>query len=250
MSDLIRAELLKLRTTRMSWWIAAAALAFVPLGIALAIQAAGQAGNATLDSSEGLRNVILAASSGGVLVLVLGIFVVAGEFRHDTATATFLINPDRGRVVGAKLVAAGLAGVAVGVGVGASLVTLAVAVPWLSAKGVDLGAHSGDIALVLLAALAATVLSAVVGVGFGALLPNQVAGVTVALVWTLLVDGLVVEFVPEIGRWFPGAAARALSADTSQGNLLPIWVGTLVFAGYGLAFAAAGTRLVLRRDIS
>ena len=29
-----------------------------------------------------------------------------------------------------------------------------------------------------------------------------------------------------------------------------LWGAALLFAGYGLAFAAAGTRFVLRRDIS
>jgi hypothetical protein len=32
--------------------------------------------------------------------------------------------------------------------------------------------------------------------------------------------------------------------------LLPIWGGALLFAAYVLAFAAAGSRLVLRRDIA
>jgi hypothetical protein len=32
--------------------------------------------------------------------------------------------------------------------------------------------------------------------------------------------------------------------------MLPMWAGALLFAAYGVAFAAAGTRLVLCRDIA
>ena len=42
MTHLIRAELLKLRTTRMFWGNVIAVLAFVPSGVALAMTAAGE----------------------------------------------------------------------------------------------------------------------------------------------------------------------------------------------------------------
>ena len=80
MNNLIRAELLKLRTTRTFWWSVVAALTFVPLSIALAIAKIGTPDGTSLDSVEGFRNVIAAASSGGMLVLLIGIMVMAGEF--------------------------------------------------------------------------------------------------------------------------------------------------------------------------
>jgi hypothetical protein len=44
---------------------------------------------------------------------------------------------------------------------------------------------------------------------------------------------------------------QRLTHVTQQGEtLLPHWAGGLLFAGYGLALAAAGTRLALRRDIT
>ena len=43
------------------------------------------------------------------------------------------------------------------------------------------------------------------------LIRNQTAAVVVALVWVLVVEGLLVSFAPEVGRWLPGgAAARPL----------------------------------------
>jgi ABC-2 type transport system permease protein len=252
MRNLIQAELLKLRTTRSFWLYLAAALAFVPVTVALAVTGAGaglQDGSTPLGSSDGVRNVFGSAAGGGLILLLIGIYMMAGEFRHNTATSTFLITPDRRRVVGAKLVASGFVGFIVGVA--ASLVTLAIALPWLSAKDVDLAAHTGDIAVVLLGVLLATTLSPIVGVGFAALVTNQIVAVTAALVWITTVEALLVSFKPEIGRWLPGGASSALTGTaTLDGGLLPIWGGAILFAVYGLAFSVAGSRFVLRRDIA
>ena len=249
MKHLIQAELLKLRTTRSFWLYIVTAIAFVPVTVALAVTGAGQDGSMPLASSDGVRNVIGSAAGGGVVLLLIGIYVMAGEFRHNTATSTFLITPDRRQVVGAKLAASAFVGFVVGLA--ASVVTLAVALPWLSAKEVELTAHTGDIVVVLLGVLLATTLSPIVGVGFGALVPNQTVAVTAALLWITTVEGLAVSFRPEIGRWLPGGASSALTETaTVNGGLLPIWGGALLFAAYGLAFAAAGSRLVLRRDVA
>ena len=77
MNNLIRAELLKLRTIRTFSWSVVAALAFVPVSIALAIAKVGTPSGTSLDSAEGFRNVIAAASSGGLLVLLIGIVLMA-----------------------------------------------------------------------------------------------------------------------------------------------------------------------------
>lgn len=244
MPDLVRAELLKLRTTRMFWGNVAAALAFVPVSLALAV--AG--GTDPLDSADGVRHAMPAASSGAVLLLVIGILVMAGEFRHGTATATFLISPDRRRVVAAKLAAAALVGAFLAVA--AAALTLAIGLPWLSAEGVSPADYTADIVAALLGSFAATVLAAVVGVGFGALVRNQTAAITIALVWTQVVEGVLVVFLPEVGKWSPGGAASALSGvSTPNGALLPVGAAAVLLSLYGLAFAAAGASTLVRRDI-
>src|SRR3954468_2363223 len=136
MNYLIRAELLKLRTTRTFSSSVIAALAFVPVSIALAIAKVGTPSGTSLDSAEGFRNVIAAASSGGLLVLLIGIVLMAGEVRFSTVTSTFLITPERKRVVGGKMPASSLVGLAIGVA--SSLLTIAIALPWLASRHVDL----------------------------------------------------------------------------------------------------------------
>jgi ABC-2 type transport system permease protein len=247
MTTLIRAELSKLGTLRSFWWTVAATLAFVPVSVAIAMH--GGANNAPLASAEGFRNVIAAASSGGVLMLIIGILMMAGEFRHNTIASTLLITPDRKRVVGAKLAASGIVGILVGIV--ASLLTLAVALPWLAERNIALGAHAGDILVVLAGGIAATALGALLGVGLGAVMTNQTLAVTATLVWVLVVENLLANFAPGIGRFFPGGAASALSSVAPpSGDALPFWIAGLLFAGYALVAAEAGARLVVRRDIT
>ena len=250
MNHLIRAELLKLRTTRTLYLNAVAALAFVPLSLATSILSAGDPGaGPALTTSEGLRHVMTAGSSGSLVILMLGVLVMAGEFRHNTATSTFLITPDRSQVVRAKLVAASIVGVALAVV--ASVLTLAIALPWLATEDIDVNILGGDVVPVLFGGTAATVLYGLVGVGIGAMVRNQTVAIAGAFVWVTVVEGLLVSFAPDFGRWLPGGAASALSGvATANGGLLPAWGAALVFTAYGLAFATAGTRFVLHRDIT
>jgi ABC-2 type transport system permease protein len=249
MPALIRAELLKLRTVRTVWWYVLATLAFVPSSVALAVDRAGSAGFAPLDSADGVRAVFAASSSGGVVVILLGIMLMAGEFRFQTATATFLVTPDRRRVLAAKLAASSVVGALLGVA--CSLLSVLIAIPVLEDRGADVAAHTGSVAGVLVGGIMATAVSGLVGVGLGALLRNQTLAIVVSLVWLLVLEGMLISFTPQVGRWLPGGAASALSgADTGAGRLLPAWGAAALFAAYGVAFAAAGSRLVLTRDVA
>ena len=249
MRHLISAELLKLRTTRLFWATILTALAFVPVDIGLALHTIGQPGGQVLDSPEGVRSVMSAASSGSLMMLVIGIIMMAGEFRHGTVTGTFLVQPHRRQVILAKLAAAMITGIALAAAT--SIGTLAVALPWLSARDVSTFSYGDQVALAVVGALAATAVAGLVGVGIGALLPNQTLAVTITLIWALMLEALLVGFAPEVARWLPGGATNSLSGTpTEHGGMLPMWAGACVLTGYGLAFAAAGARIIERRDIT
>jgi ABC-2 type transport system permease protein len=218
------------------------------VSILLAVDQAGSAGYAPLDSTDGVRAVFAAASAGGIMVMLLGILLMAGEFRFHTATATFLVTPDRRRVLTAKLAAAGLVGAAVGAV--CSLLAVIVALPVLEHRGVDVASHGPAVAGALAGCVVGTAISGVVGVGLGALLRNQTLAIVASLVWLLLIESMLIAFAPAVGRWLPGGAASALAgSDVGTGDLLPAWGAAILFLAYGCAFAAAGSRLVLRRDV-
>jgi ABC-2 type transport system permease protein len=251
MTRLVRAEFSKLRTTRLIYGLATAMAAFGVLTVVVGATTAGQQGNPSLSADSfamfiaaPVRHTLLAGAA-----LLLGILGMTGEFRHHTVTQTFLVTPDRGRVVAAKLVAYPLAAIALALTTMA--VTAAVAAGWLAAKGITPSLLDARLGRVVGVALLAAGLCGLVGVGVGALVRNQVAALVGTLVWVLVVEGLLMSLLhaPSLGKWLPSAAAKA--AITSPGGAqLSRLAGSLLLAGYALALALIGTRLVVRRDIT
>jgi ABC-2 type transport system permease protein len=246
MTRLIRAELTKLATTRLIYGMAAAMAAFAVLTVAANILDRQGAPPLSADNLPMLIGGPVTLLSGAALLL--GILGMAGEFRHQTVTQTFLVTPDRGRVVAAKLVAYSLAGIALTLTILA--VTAAVASGWLAAKGITPSLLDARLGRVLLGAVLAAGLCGLVGVGVAALVRNQVAALVGVAVWVLLVEGLLMSLLnaPDLGKWLPSAAAAALT--NPGGGQLSRLAGSLLLAGYALALALAGTRLVVRRDIT
>ena len=107
----------------------------------------------------------------------------------------------------------------------------------------------------------ALALWAVVGVGFGSVLTNQVAVIVVVLAFTQFVEP-VLRFVlgltswgAELAAYLPGAAGEAVSggsfySETGVGSLLEWWQGALVLLAYGVGLAAIGRVTTFRRDIT
>ena len=246
MIRLVRAELTKLRTTRLVYGTAAVMAAFAVLTVVANSSDRQGAPPLSADSLPMLVAAPVTLLSGAALLL--GILGMAGEFRHHTVTQTFLVTPKRGRVVAAKLVAYPLTGIALAVSVLAF--TAALAAGWLAAKGITPSLLDARLGRVLLGAVLAAGLCGLVGVGVAALVRNQVAALVGVAVWVLLVEGLLMTLlnIPGLGKWLPSAAAAALT--NPGGGQLSRLAGTLLLAGYALALALAGTRLVVRRDIT
>jgi ABC-2 type transport system permease protein len=244
----IAAELLKIRTARMWLWLLIGAVAFAALTVLLSGLLAGQQDTPAIETAEAQRNLIGSTSAGYIFTLVLGILGVTGEYRHLTITSTFLVQPRRGLVIAAKLVAYALVGL--GYAVACAAVTLALAYPIIALRHASVH-PSVDVPLIILGAAAGTALYAVLGVAVGALIRNQIAAIVGALAWVLIVEQLIVAFLPEVGKWLPGGAASAMfQASVPGGELLEAWAGALVFVGYALVLAVLGTRLTVRRDIT
>lgn len=194
---------------------------------------------------------LVAETSKGPLAAILGAIGMTGEYRHKTAAATFLATPRRGRVVAAKLGTYLLAGA--GYGLVCDLVSLAVALPWLSARGIDVPvAGHGNLA-VLAAVIVSAAVFAVAGAGLGALAGGQLATVTGLLIYLYVAEPLLTRIAAARGwtPYLPGTAADGLTQATQADvRLLAPWPGGLVFAGWAAALAAAGTVRTLRRDIT
>jgi len=84
MKNLIHAELQKLRTTRLIYLMGLLAVAYPLLTTLGAIGNAGRVGaGPPLSTAEGLRNVFDSVSSGGIIVLIIGVVLtLMGSFGH------------------------------------------------------------------------------------------------------------------------------------------------------------------------
>ncbi|SCX52372.1 ABC-type transport system involved in multi-copper enzyme maturation, permease component [Klenkia marina] len=249
--DLVRAEWTKLLSTKVFFWLLLVAAlmggGFTALFTALA---GAQNGLPPVGSPEFTEVVAGVPAQVAVIPLVLGIIGMTQEYRHRTATPTFLVTPRRGRVVVAKLLAYAVAGVAVAAVVVA--VTVAVASGYGSARGAAPDWTADTLGTLGRSGLALVVF-AVIGVGVGALVRNQVGAVVGSLVYLFVVESIIASIpaTADAYRFLPGGALAAMTGTGGGGgiDLLTAWQGGLLLLGYGLVAAVLGTVLAVRRDV-
>lgn len=248
MNRLVRAELLKQRTTPAFQLAFAAVPALAALVTFAVYSLAGHEGNDPLGPDSLMHAAGAPASVVTTLALLLGVVAMAGEYRHGTITTTLLAAPRRWDVVVAKVAAHALTGAAMAVVTLA--VSLGIAVPWLLSAGVDVEV-SGDVVRVAGAFILSTALHGAIGVAAGALVRNQTAAVGVVLVWLLkgedLAAGALGTWV-DVGHWLPAALAEDLVR--AGAGAPPAWAAALALLAYLAGLAAAGARSVARRDVT
>ena len=260
MSRTLRAEVLKIRTTRLWWGLLLGLAVLVVLNSALIAAFAGaDTGPGApsvppLDTPAGFRGALSAGfQSGYLLAAVLGTVIGATDNRHRTATQTFLATPSRARVVVAKM----LAGAAFGAvyAVVTQLVSLVVVSVVAAIRGAGSQLGDGSVLRSLALGVPGVMVWCVIGVSLGILLRNQVAAILVAvgiiyLVDTLLSLGLHALEADDIVKFTPGNASTAVVEGFTGYELLRWWAGLLVLLGYSAVIAFSGWWLSLRRDIA
>ena len=242
MIRLIGAELLKIRTTRTFWGLTAGAVGLVLLIVVLSLSL-----DDSLDTETNVRDLLSVAGFSGLMALVLGVVVGAGEYRHGTIAWTLLVTPRRLRAVSAQTLACALAGAAMGLTV--FVISTAVAIPWLSAKDAPLPSL-GDLLGLIAGVVAYAGLAAALGAGLGALLRNQVAAIVIVLVALFVVDPTLAALDEDVAGFTLsglGAAINGASDDSSE-LLAPVTAG-IVWALYALLFVTLAAIRTAKRDI-
>jgi ABC-2 type transport system permease protein len=253
MTRLIAAEWTKLFTTRV--WIGliigaclmAGGFAALFTGLA-GVEQNGQPGLPEVGTPQYETIVFSVGANASVFLLILGIIGMTQEYRHRTATPTFLTTPRRWRVVVAKLLSYAL--VAVPFAVLVLVVVVAVVLIYAGARGAAPSLNSDNLQTLGAAGLVLIVYS-VIGVGLGALLRNQVGAIVGSLVYLYVIEPIVASIGAIQGayKWLPGGAVQAITSDFQAPELLQPWQGVLLLLGYGLLAALLGTLLAVRRDI-
>jgi ABC-2 type transport system permease protein len=249
MHTLIRTEVLKLRTVRSPWLL----LGAVPLLVVAGISGLVMSNPGSLADQSTQAKALAHVGIAAMFALAFGILAVAGEYRHKTITDSYLTSPGRAQVVGAKLVVYAIFGAVAGLL--ASIVGLAVAAAWWSAKGVSFSWGDSAMWITIGGGIAANAAFAAIGVGVGALIRNLVGAIAIALAWIAVVEGIVGQLVGGLARWLPFSASQALGAASGKGmvaaqQLLPRWGGGAMLAAYTAIFAVAAIATSVRRDVT
>jgi ABC-2 type transport system permease protein len=246
--SLLRAERIKLFSTRAPWLCTIIAIV-ASLGFAIAlIGLNGEQADITVADTQG------ASQLGRTVMLVFAVLSATSEFNWGTMRTTFQAVPKRAPALLAKVTVVGiwcgLVGLVVGFGswgVGVLVkpdanLSLTTTADWRSVTGQGL----------------LFLLTGVLGVGVGMLLRSTAAAIAVTLVWTQLVEGLVV-LIPGIGHhlyvWMPMFAGQQFVGGSLVTNALSLGTLPLGPVGYVAYFAAicvvlfgAGLLLTQRRD--
>lgn len=261
MTRLIRVELLKLLSTRLTYGLLAVSLGLTALWNTLEASRAGTAtGPDPLNTYAGLRSIVTGGVWGLILAAVLGVIISSGEFRHHTATSTYLASPDRNRVLAAKTVA-GAAGGAV-FGLAGFAVACAVGLSFTVAKGYHVTVGAATFADWGFGHVVGGALLAVIGVVVGSLVRSQLAAVIGVFVWSIILESLLGALFTGVRPYLPYSAAAALagtplgtasfgpSRGATPASALPFAGGTALLLAISVVLAVIAVRTTVRRDIT
>jgi phage tail protein X len=137
-------------------------------------------------------------------------------------------------------------------------VQLAIAVPWLSADGVDYSLGSDGIPHALIGVFVVLALFGIVGLGIGALIRNQIVAVSIGVIFLLVLENifLAIPGVKHVYPYLPGGAARAIADVTARDDtvngvrLLPVGGGVIMLLLWAFVPAIVGAAFSMNRDIT
>lgn len=246
-ANMLRAERIKLLSTRAPWWCAAIAV------VAALGYTAVFFGFVPIEGQTGVGSTQVASALGRTVVLVLAILSAAGEFNWGTMKLTFQAVPSRLPALAAKGVVVGVFSALIGLVVGFGSWAIAL----LIKPELDLGLVSAGDWRAVAGQGVTFLLTGLLGVGLGLLFRSTGFALGFALVWTQLIEGLVL-FIPRVGQdiyqWMPFFAANQFSGPdmtVSMLNLRPPlgpWGYLAYFAGICVIVYTAGLMITHRRD--
>lgn len=249
MLRLVRAEFLKLRTTQVWLWML---VADVAVGALVAI---GSLASDAIKEPKDVPYLFATSNSALITAFVVSVLGITTEFRYQTITPTVLQTPSRWAIVAAKMIT--YAAVGAGYAIACVGVQLAIAIPWLSGKHIDVDFHDGDLLRAVLGMPGVFALFALFGIGLGALLRNQILAVTLGLIFLLVVQNLVaaIPAIRDAWAYTPAGATIAIlypfeTAGGDDPQLLHAPGGVLVLLLWAFVPAIIGAAFSMTRDIT
>lgn len=255
MGDVVRSELIKLRSLRSTTYaLAAAAVSILAMATYTAVGAvAGQ------PAGTGASGTVWSDPTGGALsgvyiaffaAATLGVLTVTGEYTSTTMTSTMTAVPHRSRLVLGKALA--VATLTFPVVVVSTVIAFFAAGAVLATSGIAISFTEPGVARAVIGAGFYLTGLAVLGTGFGWLL-RSTAGALSTLVVVLIVVPTLALLLPDsiaekVLPYLPDNAGQAIMATTASGGQLGPWTGLLVFVAWIALTLTGATLWVLRHD--
>lgn len=262
MTRLIRVELLKLRTARMSYGLLATGAGLTVLFCLLEASRSGPGkAVAPLSTVTGFTSVVAGGAWALLMAAVMGATLSSGEFRHSTATLTYLATPRRSRVLAAKTAAAALAGAVFGL-VG-YLIAAGIGLGFVAARGYQVPVGDGTLIRYGLGHILAAALLAAIGAALGSLVRSQLAVIIGVFVWTIVIESVIGGLVNSVQPYLPYTAATTLGGTqlggasfgpahgaSSTATPLSFAAATALLAGVAVVASLLADRTTVRRDVT
>jgi ABC-2 type transport system permease protein len=245
MTNLIRAELAKTRTTHTAWSLLAVMLALTAFAVVTWFGNDPWSRNSVPLTEQ--EFVIVGGTMPWLFILVLGARAFSDEFQHGTIVPTLLSNPDRRRVLVAKVVT--IATWSVVYSAAAYALALGIGLPSLATEHAGVAVEAGPLASAFLRTTLTTVLLGTLGVGVGLAVRHQAAAIVAPLLWIIAVENLLSQRLPHLAKYLIIGTANALGGVPGGGQLSPL-AGGLTLAAWAALAVAAGILLMQRRDIA
>lgn len=249
----LRTELFKIRTIRTPLGFlggVAALTALVALLRAARAGAVGRHGLPPLYTSIGLSRVLTGTDAAMLLAMAFGVIVASGEFRHRTATDTYLAVPNRNVVLVAKACSALLVGALLGLV--ATAITTTVGLSFVAAKGYAVPLGGATIARYALGAILGSALLAAGGVAVGSLIRGQIGAIVVVFAWGFVVEQVLAGLFNSVAPYLPITAANSLAGATLAGGTtpLPFAAATALVAAVVVVLSTVASYTTVRHDVA
>ncbi|MFG6503141.1 ABC transporter permease subunit [Microbacterium sp. P05] len=265
-SGAVRSEWIKLRTIRSTWWCYAILFVLVVgfsalLSSTLSVEPAPTGAAA---QSLAVQAVTISTTFGALVVSVLGVLIISGEYGTGMIRSTLTAVPKRLPALVAKALVFAIATFVV------SAISFAVSVPisvaLLSGKGLEIDLGDSQYWLALLGGVGYLVLVGLIAFSLGAIIRNTAGGVAVALGLVLaapivlsIISALTqLTWVLNLEKLLPSSAGGLLStypvtdaaaAPTPDGVwVLEPWQGGLILVVWFVVLFTTAAVLLKRRD--
>lgn len=257
----LRSEWIKLRSLRSTVWsYVAVVVIVVGMALVLASSIAAGGGNApdTLGgSAEAQAGLFVQSSTVGVflgqlVVAVLGVLVIGGEYSTGMSRSTFTAVPRRLPVLAAKT--AVLFVVTFLVGLAATVLAFVASAAVYAPHDVSASLADPDVFMPLLGASLYLALVAVFSLGVGMMVRASAGGIGIVLAFLLVVP-TILQLVPadwaqDIHPYLLATAGTNMfaPAEITGPEVLTTWEDLLVVFGWVAASLAGAATLLVKRD--